>query len=514
MNQKTNEPIYDVIIIGSGFGGAVTATMLAKSGHKVAMIEKGKHPRFALGESTTPIFGKVIQILGETYDIPEFISMSSYDRIISDNLPFTSAPKELFHYFWHEQGLAEPRLKSGEVPEIIVQTPGVDSQLLRAESDVYLIDVARKYGAEYFDETSIETLDFRDNGVSLHCVNNNEECIFEAQFIIDASGYKSVLSKHFGLAIPQEDLDVPLKTRSIFTHFNNIGELEDAMPCDKAFLDRAPVSRHRSTQHHCFEGGWLWLIRFDNGIASVGLSLDLDKFPINDKSGEEEFWEIINRYPIMKNMLEGRERLMPYIKTGRTQFRTTHAVGDRWALLSGAAVGGDAWFATGLGHTLICINRLVDILNTKILANKSFDKKYLAQYEKSLYKEWHHFCYLVDGIYKSFKHFDVFRHYAFFCFMGAETFVMRGGIGRPHDPKWLQLNVGDDHFLNMFNEIYNKVLELYKLDNVPTEDVAYLHDFICNRMKDYNMRDYGNIKHERVHPRISPATAKSKPEFA
>ena len=37
--------IYDYIIIGSGFGGSVSAMRLAEKGYSVLVIEKGKHYR-------------------------------------------------------------------------------------------------------------------------------------------------------------------------------------------------------------------------------------------------------------------------------------------------------------------------------------------------------------------------------------------------------------------------------------------------------------------------------------
>ena len=45
---------YDVIILGSGIGGSTLAAILARDGFRVLMIEKARHPRFALGESTLP----------------------------------------------------------------------------------------------------------------------------------------------------------------------------------------------------------------------------------------------------------------------------------------------------------------------------------------------------------------------------------------------------------------------------------------------------------------------------
>jgi cholesterol oxidase len=41
-NQKKNKKSYDVVIIGSGFGGAITACRLAEAGRSVCILEKGK----------------------------------------------------------------------------------------------------------------------------------------------------------------------------------------------------------------------------------------------------------------------------------------------------------------------------------------------------------------------------------------------------------------------------------------------------------------------------------------
>jgi cholesterol oxidase len=42
MNSMTQEEQYDYVVIGSGFGGSVSALRLAEKGYKVAVIEKGK----------------------------------------------------------------------------------------------------------------------------------------------------------------------------------------------------------------------------------------------------------------------------------------------------------------------------------------------------------------------------------------------------------------------------------------------------------------------------------------
>ena len=43
-----------IMIIGSGFGGSILAAILAKAGIRVMLVDHQSHPRFAIGESSTP----------------------------------------------------------------------------------------------------------------------------------------------------------------------------------------------------------------------------------------------------------------------------------------------------------------------------------------------------------------------------------------------------------------------------------------------------------------------------
>ncbi len=492
----------DVTIIGSGMGGSVCAIMLAKLGYSVVLLEKGQLPRFAIGESTTPLFSKKIRHLGQAYSIPEFEYLATYDSIKEYNLPITCGPKELFHYFWQVPGQLNA-VEDNVIREIIVQTPEVDTQLLRGECDKYLVDVAIRYGVDYRDLTTINDIQFNDDGVILDCESALQGSYqLATKFIIDSSGFKSLISQKLNLAVPAAELDVPLNSRSIFTHFENINNFETVANASEDFIGRSPAGRERATQHHCFDGGWVWIIPFENGVTSVGLNLDIDIFGENDLPAETEFWDIVSRYPIIYKMLDGKKVKFPFIKTGRIQHCVRDAVGDRWAMLPGAAVGGDAWFSTGLAFTLICAHRLVDILHTKILPEQNFEKSLLQNYEVALFKEWKTTCVMVNGIYKSFKHFEVFKHYCFFCFMGAETFAYRGGVARPHDMSSLLLNAGDVDFMKKFDHFYDIVIALHGETKILPETIEFMRNFVQVEMKPYNFRDYGNPVYGGVHKRV------------
>jgi glycerol-3-phosphate dehydrogenase len=48
------KPVYDVVVIGSGYGGAIAASRMARAGKKVALLERGNISFF----STLFVFNK------------------------------------------------------------------------------------------------------------------------------------------------------------------------------------------------------------------------------------------------------------------------------------------------------------------------------------------------------------------------------------------------------------------------------------------------------------------------
>jgi len=493
---------YDVSVVGSGITGSIVAMLLSKLGYKTLLIEKGMHPRFALGESSTPIFSQKIRELGTAYSVPELVELSTYDRIKASKDPIMCGPKELFHYYVHQPGQTEAKV-DGKYPEVVVQTPEIDTQFLRAELDQRLTEYAIAYGSAYVDTTELLDLSFADDGVQLKLQKKDSSPYsVRSKFVVDATGFRSLLSSKLNLRLPDAETDTTLRSRCIFTHFETVGTIEEAMGNDEVFNTRCEVNRWRATQHHCFDGGWYWFIPFDNGVTSVGVNLDMDLYPMNDMPAEEEFWHFTRKYPIVNRMLDGRKSILPYAKTGRLQFQTRQAAGDRWALLPASAVGIDAWFSTGMGMNLVSIHRLVDILHTRVLPKGDFRREHFTNYEASLYREWYYISRMVDGMYKSFKHFEIFKSYCFFCFMGAESFVGSGGVKRPRDPAALMLNVGNPKFVEYFMQIYTRVRELYKQDHVTSEDEEHFRAFLQKEMKPFNYREYGNPAHAGIHYRV------------
>ncbi len=55
---------FDVIVVGGGPGGSTVASLVAKKGHRVLLLEKDKHPRYQIGESLLPNTVGLCKMLG------------------------------------------------------------------------------------------------------------------------------------------------------------------------------------------------------------------------------------------------------------------------------------------------------------------------------------------------------------------------------------------------------------------------------------------------------------------
>ena len=102
MNNHPNH--YDIVIAGSGFTGSITALALHNCGFTVCLIEKGKHPRFAIGESSTPIADMILRSLSTKYDLPWLYDLSRYGSWQQSHPEIVCGIKRGFSYFKHHPG--------------------------------------------------------------------------------------------------------------------------------------------------------------------------------------------------------------------------------------------------------------------------------------------------------------------------------------------------------------------------------------------------------------------------
>jgi len=70
----------EVAVVGSGFAGSLLARVLAVLGYDVVLLERGTHPRFAIGESTTPLANLSLERLAVRYGLPDCYHLATHGR--------------------------------------------------------------------------------------------------------------------------------------------------------------------------------------------------------------------------------------------------------------------------------------------------------------------------------------------------------------------------------------------------------------------------------------------------
>ena len=94
---------YDVVILGAGLSGSLTACILAKNGFKVLLADAGTHPRFTIGESTTATTSTLFLQLSRQYNIPEIGDLRG-SLYVQKNIGTTHGIKKVFGFIYHRPG--------------------------------------------------------------------------------------------------------------------------------------------------------------------------------------------------------------------------------------------------------------------------------------------------------------------------------------------------------------------------------------------------------------------------
>ena len=92
----------DVAIIGSGFAGSLMSLMLARLGRSCVVIDRQSHPRFAIGESSTPLADMALRDIARRYDLPRLAPLSKYGTWMAAYPQVMRGLKRGFSYFDHE----------------------------------------------------------------------------------------------------------------------------------------------------------------------------------------------------------------------------------------------------------------------------------------------------------------------------------------------------------------------------------------------------------------------------
>jgi FADH2 O2-dependent halogenase len=66
--------------------------------------------------------------------------------------------------------------------------------------------------------------------------------------------------------------------------------------------------------HHVFDGGWIWVLRFNNGVTSAGAAVDarLAK-ELNFAEGAAAWERLLNRLPTVREQFRDAKAALPFV---------------------------------------------------------------------------------------------------------------------------------------------------------------------------------------------------------
>src|SRR5688500_15971026 len=157
----------DLAIVGSGFGGSILAMVARRIGLRVALLERGRHPRFAIGESSSPLAGILIEQLADRYDLPRLKPLAAFGAWQRAYPDVVCGLKRGFTYFKQEEGrrFAAAADRANEL--LVAASPNdelSDTHWLRADVDAFLLREAEAQGVEYADEVELDAVEWTAAG--------------------------------------------------------------------------------------------------------------------------------------------------------------------------------------------------------------------------------------------------------------------------------------------------------------------------------------------------------------
>ena len=345
-----------VAIIGSSFAGSLLALILRRLGTDVVLLDRERHPRFAIGESSTPAADLILADLCERYDLPGLKPLAKFGSWRATHPEIRCGLKRGFSYFHHRPGrpFEQDELHSTELLVTASAADNVgDTHWYRAEVDAFFASEARHNGVELIEEFEISDVE-RSDGWTIRGTRDEETIEIRAPFVVDSSGSGAVLPRYLQLADRTESLETD--SWCVFGHFAGVRRWSDVLSeCGGSVTDH-PFDCDAAALHHVLDGAWVWVLPFEGGITSVGLVLDSRRHQRDPSVSAEELWNAcLARYPSLAAQFSDARLVAPFEalrSTGRLQRLWDFPAADDWTLLPGTAGFIDPFYSTGIAHSL------------------------------------------------------------------------------------------------------------------------------------------------------------------
>lgn len=497
MSERQNQ-IYDFIVLGAGLGGSLVARLLAAEGYHVVVVERRRFPRFAIGESSTPLADLMLRQMSERYGARDLYPLGAWGTWQRTYPGVRCGLKRGFSYFSHVEPSAEPRSRR----LIVTASPSdeaADTHWLRSDTDTLLAELARASGVTFYQPAEVMqiergrhwrvqlrqtmTLPGADSstGSDDRRRNDFQEHEIHGRTVIDASGGGRLLARALGVA----DVTDSMQTRTVatFAHLSDLPSWSERFRRCDSTSGRYPFDPDHAAQHHLLPRGWLWMLRFNDGVTSVGWTRPCPGPADVTRAAQSQSLESRLGIAACPELCElfARSRLVApadgLVGPARVQYLAGSFAGDGWFMLPGTAASLDPLHSTGIALTMLGVARILAV------AAGTLDRR---QYELLLRTEVEVLDALVALSYAAMRDFDLFTATTMLYFAAAirsEETVQQNPAAGLESPMWL---AGDPAFRAIVSEAEQRIAHFSARHGYGRRDVSRFTEWLRMAIEPWN----------------------------
>jgi flavin-dependent dehydrogenase len=363
--SNTSDLSSDVLVIGGGPGGSTAATMLARKGHQVVLLERAHFPRHHIGESLLPSSMPVLEELG----LLPALQQAGFLRKWGATMVW-GREKTPWSWYFRETNRKYPHTY----------------QVWRPAFDQLLLDNSRAHGVDVREGHTVREVVF-EGGRAVEVrftADDGVEHVAQARFIVDASGQSALLGRQLDL----RRWDPSFQNLAVYGYF--------------AGAERLPAPDETNLLVESYPHGWFWNIPLHNDWMSVGAVVDshIGQEGMRHSSPQRFLLEHITQAPYTRQMLQEATLAYGPFVIKDWSYVSDEVVGEGYILVGDAACFVDPLFSSGV-HLALMAGVLAAAYVTTTLKDPRMRAAAGRVYKDLYYKEYHHFHDMAALFYSS-----------------------------------------------------------------------------------------------------------------